>query len=168
VKQEIAMAIVAGQRAGEMAKKRAEEINAAARKAASLEEALSQARGNDPAPLKVEETGPFPKREFIPRLGLAKDISNAAWKLTKDAPVPETPFETENAWVVVRMKERLEPTEEEFVKEKTMAMLSASYQKRNGVVRAWTEQLRKTADVAVHPLALSYDDEARAAARRTQ
>lgn len=165
VKSEIALEILAGVKAGELAKKRAEELAEKAKTAATLQEAVTALGAGDPAPLKVEETGPFPQREFIPRIGLSKEISQAAWALTKEAPAASKPFETDNAWVVIRLHERLEPTLEEFEKDKAMTMLSLSYQKRAAVVKEWTEHLRKGANIEYHPLALSYDDDARAQAR---
>lgn len=165
VKNEIALEILAAVKAGELAKARAQAIADKAKTAASLAAALTEAPGDDPAPLVAEETGPFPQRDFIPKLGLAKEINTAAWQLTPEQPVAAAPLETDNAWVVIRLKEKLEPTAEEFEKEKTMQQLQASWQKRSNVIKAWTEQLRKGANVDIHPLAVSYDDEARDAAR---
>src|SRR5262249_17818144 len=128
--------------------------------APSLGDALS-ASASDPVPLKVEETGPFPQRDFIPRIGLSKEIAKAAWDLTPEKPMPDTAFETENAWVVIRLKERVEQKAEEWEKEKSMTMLTLAWQKRNNVREAWGEQLRKKAKVDVNPVALSYEDEAR-------
>jgi peptidyl-prolyl cis-trans isomerase D len=168
VKNEIATEIVQTSKAGELAKKRATDINEAQKHTGSLESGLKAAKGTDPAPLKAEETAPFQKRDFIPHIGVSKEISAAAWKLTLEKPVPETPFETESGWVVIRLKEKTEASDTEFEKDKRMLMLTLGYQKRNAVAKAWTEGLKSKAKVQIHPLALSYDDEARATARGRQ
>jgi peptidyl-prolyl cis-trans isomerase D len=168
VKSEIAMEIVQTQKASDLAKKRATDINDAQKHAKSLEDALASTKGNDPAPLKADETAPFPKREFIPRIGPSKEISAAAWKLTMDKPVPDSPFQTESGWVVIRLKEKTDAADVDFDKDKKMLMLTLGYQKRNAVAKAWSEALRTKAKITVHPLALSYDDEARATARGRQ
>lgn len=169
VKQEIALEILKTVKAGEVAKARADAIAAAAQGSATLQEALDKAKdAADPAPLKVEETGPFAQRDFVPRLGLAKDVSAEAWKLTKEKPQAEKALETENAWVIIRLKDREEPNMEEFDKEKALTMLSMSYQKRNEAIKAWTEQLRKSAKVEIAQNVLSYDDKAREEAMRRQ
>jgi parvulin-like peptidyl-prolyl isomerase len=173
VKEEIALEILTSVKAGELAKKRAAELNAAALKTKSLEEAidlLKPAKGKaaDPTPLKVEETGPFPKSDFIPRIGISKEIAQVAWELTPKQSVPDSPYETETAWYVLRLKDKIEPTDEELEKDKKMMTLTLGFQKRNSVIKGWTEQLRQKAKVTVHPLALSYDDEARATARGPQ
>lgn len=165
VKSEIALEIMKSVKAGEMAKARAETILSAAKSSTSLTEALEKAKDpNDPAELKAEETGPFAQRDFVPRIGLAKEVSTAAWKLTKEKPVADTVIESENGWVVLQLKEKVEPDAAEFAKEKQMAMLSGAYQKRNEAIKGWMDQLKKDNSVDIHPMALSYDDAAREAA----
>jgi peptidyl-prolyl cis-trans isomerase D len=169
VKGEIALEIMKSVKAGELAKARAETILAAAKGSTTLQEALDKAKdANDPAPLTVEETGPFAQRDFVPRIGLAKEVSTEAWKLTKEKPVADQVIESENGWVVLQLKERIEPAADEFEKEKQMAVLSMSFQKRNEAIKGWMEQLKKDAQVDVQPMALSYDDAAREAAFPTR
>lgn len=165
VKQAIAIEVLTGEKASALAKQRAEEILAAAKGAKTLAEALKEAKGSDPVPLKAEETGPFPKHDFIPHLGVSKDAMDAAWKLTPDQPLTPAPIDTEQGWVILRLNERLEPTDEEFQKDRKMLALSLEMQKRNSVIKAWTEMVRKKAKIDIHPITLSYDDEVRARER---
>lgn len=166
VKDEIVMELVRKDKAGQIAKKKAEAVQKLAKEKASLAEVVEAMSAEGPEPLKVEETGPFPEgREFLPRLGNAPAVAAAAWRLTEEKPVGDAPIETDNAWVVIRLKEKKEPTEEEFKQARLGLAYGLTINKQNVAYEGWTEKLRKQEDVQIHPIALSYDDKARQQAR---
>jgi peptidyl-prolyl cis-trans isomerase D len=161
VRDEIVMELVREEKASALAKKKAEQIHALAKEKPALADAIA---GH--SELKVEETGLFPQgRDFLPRLGQAKAVADAAWKLTEEKPVPDAPIETDNAWVIIRLKEKKTPTDEEFAQAKLGLAYGATIGKQNAVSEGWTKRMRENADVTVHPVALSYDEQARQAAR---
>lgn len=169
VKDEIVMELVREDKASQIAKKKAEAAQKLAKEKASLSEVVEAMNAEGSEPLKVEETGPFPEgREFLPRLGNAPDVAAAAWRLTEEKPVGDAPIETDNAWVIIRLVEKKEPTEEEFEQARLGLSYGLTINKQNSVYEGWTEKLRKSEDVQIHPVALSYDDQARQAARSGQ
>jgi peptidyl-prolyl cis-trans isomerase D len=162
VREEIVMELVREEKASVLAKKKAEELNQLALQKASLAEVVAGMTD-----LKVEETGLFPQgRDFIPRLGQAKDVAAAAWKLTKEKPVPDMPLETDAGWVIIRLKEQKSPTDEEFDQAKIGLAYGATVGKQNAVYEGWTKKIRDASNVRIHPLAISYDENARNEARQ--
>ncbi len=163
VKDEIVEALVRDEKAGALAKKKADTLEALALQKPTLADVVAASGSTD---LKVEETGPFPEgRDFLPRLGQAKEVAAAAWALTPEKPVPATPIESDTAWVILRLKERKAPTDADFDKAKLGLAYSLTIAKQNAAYEGWTKKLRDRADVKVHPVALSYDDQERQAAR---
>ena len=154
-------------RASKMAKKRADEVYQLAKSKETLATAIEEAnKAGTPPVLKLEETGPFPKgRDFLPRLGMAKEVAKAAWTLTKESPLSSAPIETDRAFVIIKLKEKTVPKEEEFKQARPSLMYSLSSQKLQNVKEAWYEHLKTKAEVLINPIAISYDDQARANAR---
>lgn len=170
VSSEIATELAKASRSKVLAKTRAQQIYAEMKGGKTLAEIITASAETpdlDPAPLKVEETGSFTQaRNFIPKLGVQKELSLAAWKLTLANPMPPAPFETDDAWIIYHLKERTEPDEKEFASERGKTSARLGFQKRNNVLDPWADSIRVGANVEVHPLATSYDDEARQKARR--
>lgn len=154
-------------RAADVAKKKADEIFALAKAQPTLTEAVTEAnKAGKPPVLRVEETGPFPQgRDFLPRLGLAKDVAKAAWTLTKEKPLYDKPLETDNAYVIIKLKERVEPKDKEFKDARPALLYTQSQEKLGNIKDAWFENLRKSAKIEINPLAVTYDEQARARAR---
>lgn len=167
VRDEIALELAKTDKAAQLAKARAEQLLRMGKDLPSLEavaEAANKA-GGTPV-IKAEETGPFTQgRDFLPRLGMAKEVATLAWTLTEEQPLPAAPVETDNAWVVLKLKERTEPKEEEFAQMRTSITYGLTARKRTSVAEAWSKWLREKNDVKIDPVAVSYDDAARAARR---
>ncbi|MBK6684903.1 MAG: SurA N-terminal domain-containing protein [Deltaproteobacteria bacterium] len=165
-KEDIAMELVRQSRSGERAKQKAAEILAAAQAQPNLQlvvDALNKSGGT----YKVDETGPFPAgRDFLPRLGLAKEVAATAWTLTNEKPLADAPIETEAGFVVLRLKERLQPKDADFEGAKISILYALTNKKQESVFEGWSKSLRDQHKVDINPLAVSYDDTERSQARR--
>ena len=73
--------------------------------------------------------------------------------------------ETDTAWVILRLKEKKEPSPAEFDQSKLGLAYSLTVGKQNSAYEGWSKRMRESSNVKVHPVALTYDDQARSAAR---
>ncbi len=169
VEDEIAMELVKLDRAGALAKKDAERLLAKAPEHETLAALTAKANEdpNKPMTYSAEETGPFPAgRDFLPRLGSASQIAAAAWSLSDEKPLPDRPYETDDAWVVIRLKEKVEPKASEFEMAKKSLMYSQMIDKQNAVFDGLSMALRKKHEVEIDPFAFVYDETIRAERRQ--
>lgn len=166
VKEEIARALVVEDKASEQAKARASLLLTAAKSAPTLAAALAAEGGASAVPLKAETTGSFARQgDFLPKIGNNKEVADLAFGLSMEAPLAPQPIEIDGAWLVLRLADKTEPNEAEFAVTKDQLIERLVNEKKQRVLEAWTKRLRERAEVEVHPLALSYDEEARSAAR---
>lgn len=166
VKDEIARALVVEDKAAEKAKARAAALLTAARAGESLEALVTAGAAQDPMPLKAETTGAFTRQgEFVPKIGANQAVADLAFQLTLESPFPPEPVAVDGAFLVLKLKDRTEPNDVEWDLIKTQVTERLVNEKKQKVLEAWTKRLRDRAEVEIHPLALSYDDDARAAAR---
>ena len=157
VKDEIEKALAEGTKASVLAKAEATKILTAAKDKTDLESAV------DPkSTYKVEQSGPFPRgRAFLPKLGAAKEVMEAAWTLTDEKPLPEAPIETDRAWIVMRLKERTEPDESTYEQKRKFIVFQLTREKQEAMLDAWFTDLRKQASTTFDPIVIRYDEEAR-------
>lgn len=158
---EIAEALTKEARANKLAKARASALFAEAKAAGSLQAMVEAERKKDKkSTLGVETTGPFPQgRSFLPKLGMAPKIAEAAWALTKEAPFPAGPMETSRAWVLIELKERQEADPADFDAAKIMLTYSEVLPK-NQKLAEWMRAMTESAVTDVDPVAVSYAPEA--------
>jgi parvulin-like peptidyl-prolyl isomerase len=102
----------------------------------------------------------------LPRLGLAKEVAATAWTLTNEKPLADAPIETEAGFVVLRLKERLQPKDADFEGAKISILYALTNKKQESVFEGWSKSLRDQHKVDINPLAVSYDDTERSQARR--
>jgi len=160
VKDEIARVLAQDGKAGTIAKAKADEIAALAKTKANLAEVADELKETVTFELKVEETGPFASQaQFLPKLGAAKDVAKAAWDLTEAAPVAG-PIETDRAWVVIRLKEKVEPKDEDFKTQRLGIAYRMIISKQNALQDKWFKMLKAREKVEVDPIAISYSEEA--------
>ena len=96
---------------------------------------------------KVEETGMFNKVSVvIPRIGDSPKLREIAFKLTLDSPLPKDIVEFRNSFIVFKLKEREEPKEEQFEKEKEMLYKALLEQKRYAMLLSFVKELREKAE----------------------
>ncbi|MEQ9495345.1 MAG: SurA N-terminal domain-containing protein [Deltaproteobacteria bacterium] len=169
VEDEIATQLVKLDRAGEKAKAEAERV---LKKAAEHETltalalVLNEAK-DKPITYNAEETGPFPAgRDFLPRLGSASEIASAAWSLTKEKPLPSKVYETDDAWIVIRLKDKVEPDVSQFEMQKKGLLYSQMIDKQNAVFEGLSKRLRGQHKVEIDPFAFVYDETIRAERRQ--
>ena len=100
----------------------------------------------------IKETPLFSIDAYIPELGMAQPLKEAAFKLAKDA-VAETVIALEQGFYVIKNLETQSANEEKFKKEKEEFTKQLLEQKRNKVFNDFFEDLRKKANL------ISYIDE---------
>ncbi len=161
VQDEIARELARSIRTSELARTKAEQLLRAARNAPDLTAAVASL--SPPAPYEVQETGPFIQGQaFVRNLGEAKEVAQAAWKLTEEAPVPEAPIKNEKGWVVIRFKERTRPDESMYEIQKGYILDQLRQNKMATLSKGWTDHLREQADPYIDPVQVSYSKEAQA------
>jgi len=160
VEGEIARELAKAKKAGSVAEQKAKELAALAKEKANLTEVVEAAKEGFSFELKAEETGAFPRgRDFLPKLGLAKDVAKAAWTLTEEAPVAG-PIETDRSWVVIRLVAREAAKDEEFETQKLGIAYRLISSKQTALRDKWYEMLQGREKILVDPIATRYDEEA--------
>ncbi|MGE0083765.1 MAG: SurA N-terminal domain-containing protein [Desulfococcaceae bacterium] len=111
-----------------------------------------KAAANDPGAEKNGEkksgepvfaaTGFFKRNEPIPQIGYEQEISQAAFLLSKENPLPETPLKGKNGYYVIRFKDRKLPDATAFEKEKASVRERLLRQKQYKTFETWITQLR--------------------------
>ncbi|MBS2027219.1 MAG: SurA N-terminal domain-containing protein [Deltaproteobacteria bacterium] len=154
VKKDIALELMKTDAAKTLAQQKAEEALKAAQAGKKLEEQYpaeekKEGEVNFAAANKVEaqETGTFSAGEFVPRIGQAPEIAQAAFQLTADKPVAPKVFQNANAYYVVELKAHEKPAEADFEKAKEdlrQAMLS---RKQNDILTGFLKELRDSGKV---------------------
>ncbi len=112
----------------------------------------SSASANDPALEKSGEpvfksTGFFKRNASIPEIGYEQEISQAAFLLSKENPVPEKPLKGKNGYYVIRFKDRKLPEATEFEKEKSSVKDRLLRQKQYKIFETWLTQLREKSKI---------------------
>ncbi|MBI4821325.1 MAG: SurA N-terminal domain-containing protein [Deltaproteobacteria bacterium] len=152
VKNEIASALVAEEKAAQLAEAQAKGVLAGAKGGKALGDAASEVG------LTAENTGSFTAaHDFIPRLGLDKELSKKVWAMTLDAPLSSEPHKAESAYIVYRLVSKREPTPEEFAQRGFETQRRLASEKSQSVVTEFGASLRKDAKVDENPVVLSYD-----------
>ena len=160
VTDEIASELAKETAASSVAKVKAEELATLAKTKANLQEVVDAVKDTIGVEIKVQDTGPFPQgREFLPKLGLAKDVATAAWTLTEASPVAG-PIESDRAWVVIRLKAKESAKDEDFESAKLGIAYRLITAKQTALRDKWFEMLQKRGEVLIDPIAIRYDDEA--------
>jgi peptidyl-prolyl cis-trans isomerase D len=85
-------------------------------------------------------TGPFNARtEELPLLGKQPEIRAAAFRLTEESPVPPSTYRIEGSYVVLHLRDRVEPDPAEFNAQKAELRAAAIERKSDA---AWLDWLR--------------------------
>lgn len=111
----------------------------------------------DPFAPRVEETGWFSKSaRYVPRVGVSKDLVDAAFTLTKDSPVADQVFEVSGRYYVIKLKDRELPDPEKFEQEKGALKDTLLRARKAEVLDAFVKDLRDRADVQKNANVVSY------------
>lgn len=98
-----------------------------------------------------DETGTFTQsNNFVPKIGVAQDIVETAFSLTKENAVADTVFKVGADTVLVQLKDRQEIDMETFEKEKDVFSENVLTQKKESVFKKWIEDARGKADIVYH------------------
>jgi len=119
---------------------------------AKAEEALAKlAKGGFTGSL--QETGSFSYSEKgdVPKVGVSRELMEAATQLTTTAPVAKAPIQVNGRWYAVRLKSRVEADMADFQKEKERLRQSLLPKKQNEALEAWLKGLKDKAKVVVNP-----------------
>lgn len=103
---------------------------------------------------RLVDTGPFGiDSEELPVLGKHDEIRQAAFALSDDNPTPRGTFRAEGSYIVVRLKERVQPSPEDFALERDMERAKLLEDKRQAAWMEWQRgaQLRVPIDYRESP-----------------
>jgi peptidyl-prolyl cis-trans isomerase D len=163
VKVEIAQELLRESKTLGLAEGKAKELYEAVKAGKTLAEVAPE--GNVEG-LKVESTGAFgPGRDYVPKIGVDKEVSRALWKLTAASPLPPGPLKVEGGWVVARLRERQAASMADFDKARTEILPRLLFTKRQQLSEQWAESLKKSARVEINADVLSYEERANTSAR---
>jgi len=102
---------------------------------------------------QMQETGSFvfSEKGEIPKIGVSRDLMEAATALTAAAPVAKEPFQVNGRWYAVRLKQRTEADAAGFQKEKEQLRQTLLPRKQGEAVEAWLKGLRDKAKIVLNP-----------------
>lgn len=87
----------------------------------------------------------------IPRIGKSPDGIEAAFKLTTAAPVAPAPIKVGDTWYVIKLKNRIEASKDEFQKTKEQIKKQLLPKKQQEAVEAWIKELKANAKIVKNP-----------------
>jgi peptidyl-prolyl cis-trans isomerase D len=138
-----------GEKAEQRAKEKAEALLAKVKETKDLAAVAAEQK------LTVEETGSFSRQgSYIPKMGSLPDLKKIVFQLTPESPVvSQVSMWSGNAFVVV-LKEKTEPTPEEFEKQKDTIREQLLKRKQADAFAELTRLLKKRATITYNQEAL--------------
>jgi peptidyl-prolyl cis-trans isomerase D len=97
----------------------------------------------------VDTTGFFTRNTPVPKIGNNPDLSDAAFLLSPQNRWPQKVFEGDNAYYVVEINGRKEPSAEDFAKEKVAVKEKLREQKQYRTVTDWLAELRDGSEITI-------------------
>ncbi len=121
----------------------------------ATDDLAQMAKGSSPAGLR--ETGPFSYSATgeIPGIGKSPEIMDAAFDLTKTAPVAKEPFRSGETWYAIKLKNRLESDTADFQKTKEQIKQSLLPAKQQQALANWLKELKSKAKIEINPTLLN-------------
>jgi peptidyl-prolyl cis-trans isomerase D len=133
------------ERGGEAAKKRAEELRAAAATAGALDKAATDAGK------KVDTTPAFARAGgFVPGLGSSQELKDAVFALGEDRRLADKVFVVAGDAYVVELKEKTVPSEEELAKKVEETRENLLERRRADTFARYLEELKRNAQIEVN------------------
>ncbi len=93
-------------------------------------------------------SAPFGRQGFIPGLGFNPELAAAAFSSRPGAWLP-TPYRTQDAFIVVRLKERIPPSAEQWLQEQDMWRQSLLQVRQRELLQAFMESLQAKAEINI-------------------
>jgi len=138
--------LLRAKRAAAAARAHAEEILAAVRGGQDMETVAA----NDSDEPKVEQTGEIGRfGGYIPNLGNAPDLKEAAFNLTTENPLPDQVFDVGNDTIVARLDKQVTASDEQFEKDKPTLRAVVRQEREQMATQEFLDQLRERAEVQV-------------------
>ena len=118
--RELAEEAVKRERGKVLAKQAAQEALLNLKGGKTMAELFPPAGAQGPGVTAMETTGPFPRGPQIPGLGIAPELSNAAWAADAKTEALEQVFELPTGYVIAGIESRKEASDEEFAEQREM------------------------------------------------
>jgi peptidyl-prolyl cis-trans isomerase D len=99
--------------------------------------------------LSVSETGFFKRNENIPNIGPEPQIAETAFMLSKDRLFPESAVKGAKGYYVIKFKEKRDPSDDRFDKEKDGIKKALLDQKKMKTFEAWLDQAKSRSKIEV-------------------
>lgn len=154
VRKEIALELKKTEAGKALAQQKAEEALHAAQGGKSLAEQFPAEKKDEGSfdfgggKLQVQETGPFAlEGDFVPKLGPAPEIAQAAFSLTPEHKVAGKVFEQQGAFYVVELKSREQPNDADFAKQAEELRAGLLQRRQNELLTAFLKELRDAGKV---------------------
>jgi peptidyl-prolyl cis-trans isomerase D len=107
---------------------------------------------------EIKATKEFSRRgEFIPEIGAARDLKEAAFTISEKKPYPDKVFDTEKGVLIIRFKARQKPGEEEFKKQKERLQKQLAQMKKEELFNQFLESLKAKIEITVDKKLLAAD-----------
>ncbi|MBN1961053.1 MAG: SurA N-terminal domain-containing protein [Deltaproteobacteria bacterium] len=90
-------------------------------------------------------------QEALPQIGIAPELKDAVFTLSKEAPIAPKTYKVGKAYYVMVLKDRETPDVTKFESEKDSLREQALWSKRNRVFQEWMQHLRSLARVELNP-----------------
>ena len=116
---------------------------------AALQDGKSFDNESDRLGFPVDTTGFFTRNTPVPKIGNNPDLSDAAFLLSPQNRWPQKVFEGDNAYYVVEINGRKEPSAEDFAKEKVAVREKLREQKQYRTVTDWLAELRDGSEITI-------------------
>ncbi|MGB5158951.1 SurA N-terminal domain-containing protein [Desulfobacterium sp. N47] len=99
--------------------------------------------------LTPHETGFFARSGPVGSIGYEPQLSEAAFKLSDDNKYAETPVKGKNGYYIMRFKERENPPEQDFDKEKERIVKALLEQKKENTFSSWLEKIKSSSEIII-------------------
>jgi peptidyl-prolyl cis-trans isomerase D len=116
---------------------------------AALQDGKSFDNESEQMGFPVDTTGFFTRKTPVPKIGNNPDLSDAAFLLSPQNRWPQKVFEGNNAYYVVEINGRKEPSAEDFEKEKVEVKEKLREQKQYRTVTDWLAELRDGGEITI-------------------
>ncbi len=127
----------------EMAQQTADELLAAVKGGAALEEAAAKQN------LAVMTTGSFKRSGAIPQIGYEREIATQAFLLSAPGDIGQDVYKGKNGFYLMRLREKKLPDRAGFEKEKANIEQTLLQQKRSRTFNEWLEQLKAQSEILI-------------------
>ncbi len=93
----------------------------------------------------------FKRNESIPDIGYEREIAKAAFKLSEESKLPESEFKGRKGYYVIQFKERKEPDQEAFDKDKEEVRKKLIQQKQFKTFDTWLSKIKEQSEIFIEP-----------------